>query len=370
MRNYLLAAILLAAGSCHMISPERDGAILPVRDEETHLPATASDSPVDSRRAMLLSRMDSVAMLAHDGLWTATDASKDTEIDSLVQLWDSLEPRLRQSVSTSEPGDSSFGAKVAAVESRIHEFQSALAPKLLAEEVRRMNLAIEKGGSFRFKGAPYSGISVDPDKEDIHLHWKNAAGEKYQSIHRLKQDLEKKGETVLMITNAGMYNPDNSPQGLFIERSKVLVPIDTSRGPAGQTLNFYLQPNGVFYINGAGAHIVTTPRFPRSTKGIRFATQSGPMLVIDGQIHPKFRKGSPNTNIRSGVGILPDGKVIFMISDRPVNFFDFATLFRDGLGCTQALYLDGAISQMYLPASRRQDLGGDFGPILAVTARD
>jgi uncharacterized protein YigE (DUF2233 family) len=93
------------------------------------------------------------------------------------------------------------------------------------------------------------------------------------------------------------------------------------------------------------------------------------MLVINGNLHPKFNKGSSNTNIRSGVGITATGQVIFAISDKPVNFYDFATLFRDGLHCANALYLDGAISQMYLPNSRRMDLGGDFGPIVSVTAK-
>lgn len=369
MRNYIWAALLLAAGSCHMISPERDGATLPPRPADLRPASMGNDTPASSWRANLMTRLDSVASLAHDAVWSDGLSQASKEMDSLVAVWDSIEPRLRQRIAVYEAADSVSSEGLAAVESQIGQYKALFGDRVLAEEVRRMDAAVAQGGSFRYRGAPYSGKMIDTRKEDIHLHWKNASGEKYQSIQRLKQDLERKGETVLMITNAGMYNPDNSPQGLFIERSKVLVPLDTTSGPGGQTLNFYLKPNGVFYINNDGPHIVTTEKFPRSTKGIRFATQSGPMLVIDGQVHPKFRRGSTNTNIRNGVGLMADGRVVILISDRPVNFYDFATVFRDGLGCTQALYLDGAISQMYLPLSHRQDLGGDFGPILAVTER-
>ncbi len=44
--------------------------------------------------------------------------------------------------------------------------------------------------------------------------------------------------------NGGMFEADNTPKGLYIENSRILKPLDTSQGSG----NFYLQPNGVFYI--------------------------------------------------------------------------------------------------------------------------
>ncbi len=111
------------------------------------------------------------------------------------------------------------------------------------------------------------------------------------------------------------------------------------RGASGG--NFGLLPNGVFYIDNAGAHVVTTPEWQRPAEGVWLATQSGPILVRKGEVHPEFRKESPNLNLRSGVGVNPDGRVFLAISDGVVRFHDFATMFRDELGCPDALYLDG-----------------------------
>jgi uncharacterized protein YigE (DUF2233 family) len=36
------------------------------------------------------------------------------------------------------------------------------------------------------------------------------------------------------------------------------------------------------------------------------------------------------------------------VSETPVNFHTFGRLFRDELGCQDALYLDGSISQIYV----------------------
>jgi uncharacterized protein YigE (DUF2233 family) len=44
--------------------------------------------------------------------------------------------------------------------------------------------------------------------------------------------------------NGGMYKPDNSPQGLYIENREVAASLDTTTGNG----NFYLKPNGIFYI--------------------------------------------------------------------------------------------------------------------------
>lgn len=160
--------------------------------------------------------------------------------------------------------------------------------------------------------------------------------------------------------NGGMYKKDNSPQGLYIENQKVVSPLDTSSG----TGNFYLKPNGVFYIktdNTTG--ICTTENF--TTNHIKYATQSGPMLLINGEIHPAFKQGSSNLNIRNGVGILQNGTVIFAMSKEQINFYDFADYFKRR-GCKNALYLDGLVSRTYLPSDKWLQTDGDFGVIIGV----
>jgi len=205
---------------------------------------------------------------------------------------------------------------------------------------------------------------VDPKTQAIRFYWKDDNLQIFRSIQNLKNWLEKKHETLVFATNGGMYKPDNSPQGLFIQDQKELVPLDTSSG----TGNFYLKPNGVFYITSENkAAICETCKFA-SNGDIKYATQSGPMLVINGAIHPVFKKGSTHLNIRNGVGILPNNKVIFAMSKQEINLYDFATYFKD-LGCQNALYLDGFVSRTFLPEQNWVQLDGNFGVMIGVTKK-
>lgn len=202
---------------------------------------------------------------------------------------------------------------------------------------------------------------VDPDKETITFHWKDSKGERYGSLKRLKTELKSQNKELLFAMNGGMYMRDHSPQGLYIQNRSLVTPVDTNSGEG----NFYMKPNGIFYINkdGSGA-VCRTEEFP----GIaRYATQSGPMLVIDGEIHPEFKKGSSNLNIRNGVGITEDGKVLLAMSKEEVNFYDFAEFFLKA-GCKDALYLDGYVSRTYAPDQNWIQLDGNFGVIIGVTS--
>jgi len=205
---------------------------------------------------------------------------------------------------------------------------------------------------------------VDHPSQRIKMYWKDAQGEKLKSLANLKKYTASQGHELLFATNAGMYMPDNSPQGLYVENKKELNPIDLAQKQSG---NFYMQPNGVFFITASKAQVVTSDVYNKYKNEAIFATQSGPMLVIDGAINSNFKQGSINTYIRSGVGITGSGKAIFAISEEPVNFYDFAALFKDSLKCNNALYLDGAISKMYLPALNRLDADGSFGVMIGVT---
>ncbi len=214
----------------------------------------------------------------------------------------------------------------------------------------------------------FDAFVVKVKKSDLRFFWNHPdTSIAYRNFYQLKHTAEKKFDRELIFaTNGGMFEPDGSPKGLYIEAGDTLVPLDTISGRVGY-LNFYLQPNGVFYIDPAGAaHVMTTQKFIQKNPEAQYATQSGPMLVIDNKIHPAFTRGSRNKYIRSGVGIIDSDHIVFIISNKPVNFFDFATLFRDYFGCSNALYLDGAISKMYLPSLKREKLDGNFGPIIGI----
>ncbi len=204
--------------------------------------------------------------------------------------------------------------------------------------------------------------TVDTKTQDLKLYWKDDKGELIKSIQSLKTYVESKNLTLTFAMNGGMFNNDFSPQGLFIQNKNTLAPLDTADGNG----NFYLKPNGIFYITTNNTPFVCkTADFTNNGK-IKYATQSGPMLVIDGQIHDAFKEGSTNLNIRNGVGIMPDNKVVFAMSKTAINFYDFAKYFQS-LGCKNALYLDGFVSRTYLPEKQWTQTDGNFGVIIGVT---
>ena len=126
-----------------------------------------------------------------------------------------------------------------------------------------------------------------------------------------------------------------------------------------------MKPNGIFLVDNEEAKVIETSKFEQKDSTI-FATQSGPMLLIDGAIHPAFNEGSKNVHIRNGVGIADDGSIVFAISNEPVNFYDFASLFKEKYGCQNALYLDGFVSKCHLSELGRSDKGENFGVIIGV----
>lgn len=210
---------------------------------------------------------------------------------------------------------------------------------------------------------PFVSYIADPKKQEINLYWKNEQGHNFGSIGNLKRWLAKKNKTLIFATNGGMYKPDRTPQGLYIEKQKTLSSLDSSNNSG----NFYLKPNGVFYLTTENLAFVCKTENFYNNGSIKFATQSGPMLVVDGQIHPAFKKGSSNLNIRNGVGILPNNKVVFAMSKKELSFYDFANYFKS-MGCKNALYLDGLVSRTYLPAKKWTETDGDFGVIIGITS--
>ena len=204
-------------------------------------------------------------------------------------------------------------------------------------------------------------VSYKTQASKISFHLKDDKGEYFNNHGNLKKYIERKGKTLKFAMNGGMYLEDASPQGLYIENGKAIKKLNTKKSTYG---NFYMEPNGVFYISKDNVpSIVTTPKYANKDN-IKYATQSGPMLIINGKIHPKFTKGSKHLHIRNGVGILPNGDLLFAMSKASINFYDFASYFAKQ-GCKNALYLDGAISKTYLPEKGVEQTTGRFGVIIA-----
>ena len=179
-----------------------------------------------------------------------------------------------------------------------------------------------------------------------------------EGVHRLE---DRAGQRVAMAMNGGMFHADGAPVGLLVEDGTERFPLNRESGKRG---NFFLLPNGVFGQDAQGAFRVVTTEQAEEVVW-QEATQSGPMLLIDGQPHPVFNEASKNVNIRNGVGVRSDGSVVFGMSIEPITFHAFATAFADQ-GCQQALYLDGAISRMHVRKDGEPEAGGVFSVMIAV----
>ncbi|NSL24972.1 phosphodiester glycosidase family protein [Agrobacterium tumefaciens] len=230
----------------------------------------------------------------------------------------------------------------------------------------------EAGGQVDFcktmehAGGRYIVCSFDPAKSMIRIYDRDhVSGEGYRSFSDLSSALWRQHMFSVFAMNGGMYHSDYSPVGLFVENGVERSPIITGGGWG----NFHLLPNGVFYLKGAMAGVLETQGYVSAGLKPDFATQSGPMLVIDGKLHPRFLPDSDSLKRRNGVGVSRDGMVHFAISENTVRFYDFATLFRDVLDAPNALYLDGTISSVDIPAMKRRDSLFAMGPIIAVVDR-
>jgi len=212
-------------------------------------------------------------------------------------------------------------------------------------------------------GKRFTVCHVDLKKDRLRLFLRDERGQPLKSFEGVNGWLQPSRRKLAFAMNAGMYHPDFSPVGLCVVDGKELAPLNLANGDG----NFYLKPNGVFLINSTGARIVESSAYTSVPGPISLATQSGPLLLLGGKVHPKFNVNSTSRLVRNGVGVGSADQVSFAISDEPVTFHEFAVLFRDKLRCQDALYLDGVISTLHGGPKPRSDRKSDLGPIIGIT---
>ncbi|MEQ1318465.1 phosphodiester glycosidase family protein [Acinetobacter guillouiae] len=199
-------------------------------------------------------------------------------------------------------------------------------------------------------------VRID-DLDQLQLFLKNQQGQTYKKFATLQK--ERKKCQISFAMNAGMYHPNFAPVGLYIEQGKQQIELNQQKNKFG---NFFMQPNGVVTWNNKQAVIKTTEQYLKSNFKARYATQSGPMLLINGEINPIFVKNSDSLKVRNGVGI-KNNQLYFVISRGKINFYNFADILKSQLKTDQALYLDGSISSAFIPQVKRNDQTYDLGPM-------
>lgn len=214
-----------------------------------------------------------------------------------------------------------------------------------------------------FEGSRFIVCTLDTRRAELRLVSRGHNQIYLRTFAALNTMLGRDASRLRFAMNAGMFNDAGAPIGLYVEDGAQGHRLALTEGPG----NFHLKPNGVFWQDDSGAlHIDASDRYVALGAHPRFATQSGPMLVIDGALHPRFAADGASHYIRNGVGVLDARTAYFVISDDSVSFGRFARFFRDGLHCRNALFLDGSVSSLWAPNLQRRDDNHLLGPMIVV----
>lgn len=216
--------------------------------------------------------------------------------------------------------------------------------------------------NIQYNGISYQVFRINHKETSLRAFWKNEEGKIIGSLSKLKKHINKNNQELLWAMNAGIFDQQQKPLGLYIENGIEKNPINLNDGSG----NFFLKPNGIFIITPEKAEVINSKSYSEDSN-TTLAIQSGPLLVENNQIHSAFNLNSKNQFIRNGVGVDKNGIIWFAISDEPTNLYSFANLFKEKLNCPNALYLDGAISEVYYPKKSLTQNKNNFSVIFGVT---
>jgi uncharacterized protein YigE (DUF2233 family) len=234
------------------------------------------------------------------------------------------------------------------------------------------NAANIPGGECRailFEEDEFTACLAVPGQHEIITALNAKDGVPYRSLSAYNDALGEKSKAVAFAMNAGMFDEDGRPIGYYVENGERKKTLNQNAGGG----NFHLLPNGVFSVEPDGWHIRTADDFAGTvTKRPTYATQSGPMLLIQKKLHPKIAENGTSVNIRNAIGVDAKGRAYFVISQSAVSFGRMARMMRDKLACEDALYLDGSVSALWYPAGDRLDGLASLGPLIVAvkTARE
>lgn len=217
-----------------------------------------------------------------------------------------------------------------------------------------------------FEGSRFIVCTYDTRRQDMRLYSRAPGGGYLRSFEALQQELGADARRVSFAVNAGMFNESGAPIGLYVQDGDEQKAISLTDGPG----NFHLKPNGVFWQGQDGLlHIEVSETYALEMRTPRWATQSGPMLLIDGALHPRIAEDGASRLVRNGVGLRDGHTAYFVISSGFVSFGRFARFFREELDCRDALFLDGTVSSIWAPSIGRYDDNHELGPMVVVLDR-
>ncbi|MBX7540618.1 phosphodiester glycosidase family protein [Qipengyuania sphaerica] len=219
--------------------------------------------------------------------------------------------------------------------------------------------------SIIFEDTPLTHCLASPSRHTVSMDLSPSGAAPYRSLSTYSKS--RSGGRIAFVMNAGMFDDEGKPIGYFVEDGDRLQTLSTSDGEG----NFHMKPNGVFFGTGDTWEVRTTDDFLANVRDRPdFGTQSGPMLVVAGKLHPEISHDGESRLIRNAVGVDERGRAHFVISNAAISFGKLARFYRDELGVKNALYLDGNVSTLWNPSTNRLDTGAPIGPIVVVEKKE
>ena len=240
------------------------------------------------------------------------------------------------------------------------------APTPAASETASGTTQVESAcRSVIFEDTPLTHCLASPARHRVAMDLGPSGGEPYRSLSAFSRARE--GAGIAFAMNAGMFDDEGKPIGYYVEGGERLQTLNTADGEG----NFHMAPNGVFFGTGDTWEVRSTEDFLANVRERPdFGTQSGPMLVVDGKLHPEISHDGESRLVRNGVGVDEKGRAHFVISNAAISFGKLARFYRDELNVKNALYLDGNVSGLWNPATDRLDTGAPIGPIVVVEKKE